>query len=86
MDIGKEIARVQKSTTIGKVDKLLASLSAKDSASLVDAMKDLSVSSRTISKVLKGRGYVIGRSAVDNWRHANVENFETRSNNYIGGK
>lgn len=86
MDIGKEIARVQKSTTIGKVDKLLASLSAKDSASLVDAMKDLSVSSRTISKVLKGRGYVIGRSAVDSWRHANVENFETRSNNYIGGK
>lgn len=85
MDIGKEIAKVQKSTTTGKVEKLLASLSAKDSSSLVDAMNDLSVSSRTISKVLKGRGYVIGRSAVDNWRHANVQNYETRSNHYIGG-
>lgn len=85
MDIGKEIAKVQKSTITGKVDRLLASLSAKDSSSLVAAMNDLSVSSRTISKVLKGRGYVIGRSAVDNWRHANVENFETRSNHYIGG-
>ena len=85
MDIVKEIAKVQKNTITGKVDRLLASLSAKDSSSLVAAMNDLSVSSRTISKVLKGRGYVIGRSAVDNWRHANVENFETRSNHYIGG-
>lgn len=86
MDIGKEIASVQKSTTIGKVDKLLASLNAKDSASLTAAMNDLSVSSRTISKVLKGRGYLIGRSAVDSWRHTNVPNFATRSNNYIGGE
>ena len=86
MDIGKEIAKAQSNLAVSKVDKLLASLNPKDSASLIEAMNDLSFSSRTISKVLKGRGYVIGRSAVDNWRHLNVENFETRSNHYIGGK
>jgi hypothetical protein len=85
VDIGKEIAKVQSNLAIGKVDKLLASLNAKDSSSLVSAMNDLSISSRTISKVLKGRGYVIGRRAVDNWRHSNVPNYETRSNHYIGG-
>lgn len=86
MDIGKEIAKVQSNLATGKVDRLLASLSSKDSASLISAMNDLSISSRTISKVLKDRGYVIGRNAVDNWRRDNVPKFETRSNHYIGGK
>jgi hypothetical protein len=86
MDIGKEIAKVQRETVIGKVDKLISSLKKEDAKSLVDAMNDLGISSRVISKVLQNRGYSIGRAAVDSWRHINVPNFYTRSNNFIGDK
>lgn len=84
MDIGKEIAGVQRQTVIGKVDKLLSTLSKQDSKSLVEAMNDLTISSRVISKVLQNRGYKIGRDAVNSWRHANVPNFHTRSNHFMG--
>lgn len=84
MDIGKEIAGVQRDTVIGKVDKLLSTLSKQDSKSLIEAMNDLTISSRVISKVLQNRGYKIGRDAVNSWRHANVPNFHTRSNHFLG--
>jgi len=84
VDIGKEIAGVQRQTVIGKVDKLLSTLSKQDSKSLVEAMNDLTISSRVISKVLQNRGYKIGRDAVNSWRHANVPNFHTRSNHFMG--
>lgn len=84
MDIGKEIAGVQRQTVIGKVDKLLSTLNKQDSKSLIEAMNDLTISSRVISKVLQNRGYKIGRDAVNSWRHANVPNFHTRSNHFMG--
>lgn len=84
MDIGKEIAGVQRDTVIGKVDKLLSTLNKQDSKSLIEAMNDLTISSRVISKVLQNRGYKIGRDAVNSWRHANVPNFHTRSNHFLG--
>lgn len=84
MDIGKEIAGVQRDTVIGKVDKLLSTLSKQDSKSLIEAMNDLTISSRVISKVLQNRGYKIGRDAVNSWRHANVPNFHKRSNHFLG--
>lgn len=86
MDIGKEIAKVQRETSAGKVDKLLSVLSKEDAKSLVQAMNDLSISSRVISKVLQNRSYKIGRDAINSWRHANVPNYETRSNHYMGDK
>jgi hypothetical protein len=84
VDIGKEIAGVQRDTVIGKVDKLLSTLNKQDSKSLIEAMNDLTISSRVISKVLQNRGYKIGRDAVNSWRHANVPNFHTRSNHFLG--
>jgi hypothetical protein len=84
VDIGKEIAGVQRQTVIGKVDKLLSTLNKQDSKSLIEAMNDLTISSRVISKVLQNRGYKIGRDAVNSWRHANVPNFHTRSNHFMG--
>ena len=84
MDIGKEIAGVQRDTVIGKVDKLLSTLNKQDSKSLIEAMNDLTISSRVISKVLQNRGYKIGRDAVNSWRRANVPNFHTRSNHFMG--
>jgi hypothetical protein len=39
-----------------------------------------------IANVLQGRGYKIGRDALNSWRHANVPNFETRSNHFLGDK
>lgn len=86
MDIGKEIAKVQRDTSNGKVEKLLCILSKEDTKSLIEAMNDLGISSRVISRVLQNRGHTIGRSAVDSWRHINVPNFHTRSNNFIGDK
>lgn len=86
MDIGKEIAQAQSKISTGKVDKLLSSLSKEDAKSLVQAMHDLSVSSRVIASVLQNRGYKIGRDAVNSWRHTNVPNYETRSNHFLGDK
>jgi hypothetical protein len=84
VDLGKEISKVQQVTSAGKVDKLLHALSKEDAKSLIQAMKDLDTSSRVIAKVLQNRGYKIGRDAINSWRHANVPNFETRSNHFIG--
>jgi hypothetical protein len=84
VNLGKEISKVQQSVSIGKVDRLLSALNKEDSKSLIEAMSNLDISSRVISKVLKDRGYAVGRSAVDKWRHDNVPNYETRSNHFIG--
>jgi hypothetical protein len=86
VDIGKEIAKVQRELTSGKVDKLLSTLSKEDSKSLIEAMNDLEISSRVIAGVLQNRGYKIGRDAINSWRHTNVPNFKTRSNHYMGDK
>ena len=84
VNIGKEIAEVQRNTSIGKMDKLLLILSKEDAKSLIKVMSDLEISSRVIATVLKGNGHSVGREAVNNWRRLNVPNFETRSNHYIG--
>jgi hypothetical protein len=86
VDIGKEIAKAQRDTVIGKVDRLLSKLSKTDAKSLIETMNDLSISSRVIAGVLQNRGYKVGRDAVSSWRHTNVPNFHTRSNHYMGDK
>lgn len=84
MDFLEESKKLQRSITMGKVNLLLASLEQSEKQSLIDALGDLSISSHTISKILKSNGHRIGRSAVDTWRHENVPLFKTRSNHYMG--
>lgn len=84
MDFLEESKKLQSSMTMGKVNFLLASLEESERKSLVDALNDLTISSRTISKILVSNGHKIGRSAVDAWRHENVPLFNTRSYHYMG--
>lgn len=69
---------------MGKVDLLLSSLEESEKQSLLDALNDLQISSRTISKILISNGHRVGRSAVDTWRHDNVKDYKTRSYHYMG--
>jgi len=80
----EESRKIQNQIKIGKIDNLLASLKKEEKQSLIDAMNDLEISSRVISKVLNNHGHNIGRAAVDKWRHENVPLFHTRSNHYVG--
>ena len=84
MNLKNQILQEQCGLSIGKVERLLLSISKEDADALVLSMKDLAISSRTIEKVLKKNGYPVGRSSIDNWRRSNVNGFETRSNHYMG--
>lgn len=84
MDFLEESKKLQTSMSIGKINMLLLSLEETEKQSLIDALNDLTISSRTISKILMSNGHKIGRSSVDMWRHQNVPNYHTRSNHYMG--
>lgn len=84
MNFLEESRKIQNEIRTGKVDTLLASLKKEEKQSLIDALNDLQISSRVLSKVLKNHGHIIGRAAVDKWRHENVPGFAKRSNHYIG--
>jgi hypothetical protein len=84
VDFLEESRKLQVGFTQGKVNFLLDSLKDEDKQSLIDALNDLTISSRSLSKILISHGYKIGRSAVDAWRHENVPGYETRSTHYMG--
>lgn len=60
---------VQKKT--GKLDRIIAGLSKDDASSLIRALEDVSISSRTISGVLMSHNYKVGKWAVNEWRKRN---------------
>lgn len=84
MDFAAECLKLQGDKTITKVDALIYSLSGEDKKSLLDALNDLNISTRTISQVLKNNGHRVGRNAIDTWRHEHVEGYYKRSTHYRG--
>lgn len=57
-----------------KVDALLRELSKDDRKSLLEALKDTDIPTRSIARVLEQSGYRCGRWAVGEWRkHNGVE-------------
>lgn len=84
MNFLEESQKLQEIKNMGKVNLLLASLDESEKQSLLDALNDLGISSRVISRILNDNGYKIGRAAVDKWRHENVKGYYTRSNHYMG--
>lgn len=84
MDFAEECIKLQGDKTITKVDALIYSLTDEDKKSLLDALNDLNISTRTISQVLKNNGHRVGRGAVDAWRHEHVEGYYKRSTHYRG--
>lgn len=79
-----QILDAQHSLSIGKVERLLLSLSKEDANALRSSLMDLKISTRTIEKVLKKNGHAVGRGSIDNWRNKNVDGFEKRSTHYMG--
>lgn len=67
-----------------KVDAVLATLSKKDSESLIKAMLDPDISTHSIERVLKGNNIDCGCWAINQWRRAN--GIKLRSTNGIDGK
>lgn len=84
VDFAAECLKLQGDKTITKVDALIYSLSDEDKKSLLDALNDLNISTRTISQVLKNNGHRVGRNAIDTWRHEHVEGYYKRSTHYRG--
>jgi hypothetical protein len=84
VNLKNQILDAQHSLSIGKVERLLLSLSKEDADALRSSLQDLKISTRTIEKVLRKNGHAVGRGSIDNWRHTNVKGFETRSNHYMG--
>ncbi len=56
-----------------KVDSILASLSKQDRESLIEALKEESISAEKISLVLTRRGIAVGKHAIKYWRISNLK-------------
>jgi hypothetical protein len=56
-----------------KVDSILASLSKQDRESLIEALKEESISPERISSVLSARGIIVGKHAIKYWRMSNLK-------------
>lgn len=73
MDFFKECKEDSSRTspTSNKVDTVLRMLSKEESESLLKALRDSSISSRSISRVLINNKFSVGRWAVNEWRVRN---------------
>ncbi len=84
MDIKEDLLRLKQNVQLGKVDLLLLQLSESDKEALLSVLNDLTVSTRSIARILAAHGHRVGRSSIDAWRHTNVSQYHTRSNKYMG--